>query len=468
MSSMQTERILERARLLDDSCGIGLWSALLVNGDAMHPDSVWEWSPEFRRLIGYDSAADFPDVVQSWSDRLHPDDVEATFAAFAGHLEDVTDRTRYCVDYRLKMRDGSYRWFRATGGCKHLEDGRIQACGSLSDVHEATLLQLRVEQEAKADSEAFARISECVAALAHGDLTTEIRADVPDKMRPMRDDFNAMVASLAELLGNVKATSKLMMSESQTISDNALELAKRGESQVASVEETAAAVEQISGNITTTSEGAREVDSAAKRAQERTDRGNEIVAKVVEAMSRIEAHTTQMSEITKVIESFAFQTNLLSINAAVEAARAGEVGRGFAVVAGEVRSLAQQSADASKRINDLIKQSEGDVREGVGLVQEAGTSLSEISESVRSVVQQISGIAHATSEQSIGVSEISSALNQIDGFTQKNLEISERYTASAQLLSSKLVDLSDMIQQFETADAAAKGQGGMPTHSAVA
>ena len=129
--------IRERSELLDTSAGVGLWQAVLHNQDAFDPQSAWTWSPEFRRLLGYSSEADFPNVCQSWSDKLHPDDVTATFAAFSGHLKDKTGGTRYDVTYRLMTKLGSYRWFRATGGCRHSADGRtIRACGSLSDVHD--------------------------------------------------------------------------------------------------------------------------------------------------------------------------------------------------------------------------------------------------------------------------------------------------------------------------------------------
>src|SRR5690242_17101130 len=119
--------------VLGQNCGVGLWDAILHNGDAMHPQSRWTWSGEFRRLCGFTGEADFPNVVQSWSDRLYPDDVEPTFAAFGSALQ---TGEQYDTTYRLRMKDGSYRWFRAIGGVIKDERGIARrACGSLIDIH---------------------------------------------------------------------------------------------------------------------------------------------------------------------------------------------------------------------------------------------------------------------------------------------------------------------------------------------
>jgi len=122
--------------LLDRYAGVGLWDAVLHQGDPMHPNSVWRWSAEFRRLLGFGSATEFPDQVRAWSDRLHPDDSAPTFEKFGACLADKSGRTGYNVTYRLKMRDGSYRWFRAAGGAVRDGNGMAtRACGSLIDIN---------------------------------------------------------------------------------------------------------------------------------------------------------------------------------------------------------------------------------------------------------------------------------------------------------------------------------------------
>jgi methyl-accepting chemotaxis protein len=142
------QAISERSELLDEACGVGLWDAVMPNADPAHPEAKWTWSAEFRRLCGYRTEADYPNVMQSWSDRLHPDDAPRVFAAFGGHLQDKSGNTRYDATYRLKMPDGSYRWFRATGGCRYSADGATaRACGSLSDIHAQTMAEAAIKDQ---------------------------------------------------------------------------------------------------------------------------------------------------------------------------------------------------------------------------------------------------------------------------------------------------------------------------------
>lgn len=146
----ELRRVSQRSRILDEACGIGLWDAVLFKGDAMHAGSRWTWSAEFRRLIGFEDENSFPNVVQSWSERLHPDDVASTFAAFGKTVTDRSGETRYDVTYRLTIRDGSYRWFRATGGAVFDADGQtVLCCGSLTDVHEQVVLKQHADRAAE-------------------------------------------------------------------------------------------------------------------------------------------------------------------------------------------------------------------------------------------------------------------------------------------------------------------------------
>lgn len=260
------------------------------------------------------------------------------------------------------------------------------------------------------------------------------------------------------MISEVRNRAGVMNDEAVQIARGAGDLARRGETQAASLEQTAAAVEEISGNITMTSQSAQQADAAAREALAVVLKGAAVVSDAIAAIERIDEHTKQMGEFTRVIEGFAFQTNLLSINAAVEAARAGEVGRGFAVVANEVRNLAQQSAKASQNIADLIGKSETEVKAGVRLARDAGVSLNQIQTAVGGVVENITGIAHATSEQSTGVREVSSALAQLDSVNQANLSMSEQYAAAAAALSSQVEELGRMMDRFHTAvDIPAKG-----------
>lgn len=284
--------------------------------------------------------------------------------------------------------------------------------------------------------------------LAQGDLTVRIDQAIGGEFAEMRESFNKMVHDLGAMIGQVRNATREMRQQAQDIRTGAQDLAQRRTHQAESLDRTAAAVTQIADNIRLTSDSAQTANGVAGDARERASAGVGVVGQVVTAMERIENHTKQMSEITRVIENFAFQTNLLSINAAVEAARAGEVGRGFAVVAAEVRNLAQQSAKASQSIADLIEKSEADVRLGVSLVRDAGTTLAGINEAVEQVVGGIASVARTTTEQSRGVAEVSASLGQIDTITHQNMALSEQYAGSARVLSEQLETINALMEGF--------------------
>ncbi|MDP9836964.1 methyl-accepting chemotaxis protein [Neorhizobium huautlense] len=449
--------VSERSELLDEACGIGLWEAVLVDGDAMHPQSRWTWSAEFRRMIGYEHAADFPNVVHSWSDKLHPDDVQPTFAAFAGHLTDKTGRARYRVNYRLKMRDGSYRWFRATGGCRHQADGKtIRACGSLTDVHEQILLEQKTAREAAEDKIAIDSLLKGLSALASGDLTFRINAELSEKTRLLKDDYNRAVRTVQTMVASVAHATQSMHGTASEISHASDDLATRTERQAAALEETASAIDQITSTVGKTASGSKQAASLTLSARQIAETSTSVVASTVNAMSQIEESSQQVGKIIGVIDEIAFQTNLLALNAGVEAARAGEAGRGFAVVAQEVRELAQRSANAAKEIKTLIDTSSRQVTEGVALVDQTGEVLRNISNQINEINTVVSDIAYSTQEQSTGLQQINTAINQMDQMTQQNAAMVEETTASSHGLVKEAQELSQLIAKFNFADEAAK------------
>ncbi|MFD1881452.1 methyl-accepting chemotaxis protein [Paracoccus pacificus] len=321
-------------------------------------------------------------------------------------------------------------------------------------------------------TEAKLAIEELVSGLermSHGDLTIRLSEKVAGDFAGVRDSFNFSMESFTAMVNDIRRRADEMNGEAGEISRGAVDLARRGESQAASLEQTAAAVEQISGNVSMTSQAACEADQLARGAQDSVLKGAEIVAQAMAAMERIDQHTRHMAKFTRVIDTFAFQTNLLSINAAVEAARAGEVGRGFAVVANEVRNLAQQSAKASQNIAELISKSETEVKTGVDLVRAAGTSLDAIRGSMSDMVQNIAGIAHATTEQATGVREVSEALSQLDNVNQANLSLSDRYANAATSLGTQIEELTQVLSAFQTGQKAAAVRSilGRPGHRAA-
>jgi methyl-accepting chemotaxis protein len=444
------DEIQRRVAVLDENAGVGLWQAVLHKGDAMAPESRWSWSPELRRLLGFNSLADFPDVVQSWSDRLHPDDAGGTFDKFGAHLADKTGRTPYSVVYRLKCRDGSYRWFRATGGCARDAQGNpLRACGSLTDIHDQVTARDVAVREAAADQSAVAALAAALGALAEGNLQHQLTETMSAKTQSLKDLFNQTATRLRETMTTIAGAIEGMQAGSGEISQAADDLSRRTEQQAASLEQTAAALDEITATVRKTAEGAAHAQTVVSTTKADAERSSTVVRDAVDAMSEIEKSSTQISQIIGVIDEIAFQTNLLALNAGVEAARAGEAGRGFAVVASEVRALAQRSAEAAKEIKALISASGQHVGRGVKLVDETGSSLGRILGQVGEVYTAISDIAASAKEQATALHEVNTAINQMDQVTQQNAAMVEQSTAASHNLAQETAELARLTGYFQ-------------------
>ena len=292
-------------------------------------------------------------------------------------------------------------------------------------------------------------------ALAGGDLTHRINAEMPPRSEMLKQNFNSTAEKLQQTMQLIAHNAQGVRSGAGEITQASDDLSRRTEQQAASLEETAAALDQITATVRKTAEGANAARSAAAAAKADAENSGEVVRETVSAMSGIEASSKQIGNIIGVIDEIAFQTNLLALNAGVEAARAGDAGRGFAVVATEVRALAQRSADAAKEIKTLISASSQQVDAGVKLVGETGKALGRIVEQVAKLNGLIGDIAASAQEQATGLNQVNTAVNQMDQATQQNAAMVEQSTAASHSLAEEAGELALLVGQFRIGEIAA-------------
>ncbi|WP_322998409.1 methyl-accepting chemotaxis protein [Castellaniella sp.] len=284
--------------------------------------------------------------------------------------------------------------------------------------------------------------------IAAGDLTATIQ--VPSRneigvlylaMQRMQDGLVRMVAQVRSGVGEIHLGS-------QEIFAGNTDLSGRTEQQAASLQQTAASMEQLAGTVRQNSDNAAQADQLAKGAAEVAQRGGAAVSSVAETMTGITGSSNKIAEIVSVIDGIAFQTNILALNAAVEAARAGEQGKGFAVVAGEVRSLAQRSAQAAKEIKGLIEDSVVRIREGSERVQDAGRIMEDIVQSVQGVTAIMNEISSASREQAEGINQINAAVTDMDQVVQQNAALVQEAASAAGSLQDQAEHLSEAVAAF--------------------
>jgi methyl-accepting chemotaxis protein len=284
--------------------------------------------------------------------------------------------------------------------------------------------------------------------LANGDLTVQLDEPFSEEFEALRHDLNTAVRQLRETLNAVAESVTVIDDSSKELSRSANDLARRTEQQAATLEETAASLGTVTTNIHHASKRTEDARGVAADAASSTINSATVVASAVDAMSKIEGSSAQVSTIIGVIDQIAFQTNLLALNAGVEAARAGEAGKGFAVVAQEVRDLAQRSADAAGQIKELIRLSGVEVESGVGLVRETGDALKTIEGYIVDVNRHMEMIASTTREQSSVLGEVNTAVGRMDKATQQNAAMVEETSAAVSLLTEETTKLSTLIGRF--------------------
>ncbi|HTS55482.1 MAG TPA: Cache 3/Cache 2 fusion domain-containing protein [Burkholderiales bacterium] len=296
------------------------------------------------------------------------------------------------------------------------------------------------------------RLSRAVAyarQVASGDLSTRIRSRHVDETGQLLNSLDDMADSLSNIVSGVRVAADSIHQTAKQLRAGNADLSQRTEEQASSLEETAASMEELTGTVKQNSENAREANELAQHASKVAMRGGELVGQVVTTMSEIQVSSKRIADIVAVIDSIAFQTNILALNAAVEAARAGEQGRGFAVVAGEVRSLAQRSADSAKEVKQLIYSSVERVDNGGKLVAQAGVTMDEIVTAVKHVSELMAGIAEASVQQSSGIQEINQTVSVMEQVTQQNAALVEEATASAEQLRRLAENLVTAVSVFK-------------------
>ena len=303
-----------------------------------------------------------------------------------------------------------------------------------------------------------------LSAMAQGDVTYRIPGRFPAQYAKLQDDFNLAISALQSDLIVINANARSIVSGAVEISGASDDLSRRTEQQAASLEETAAALDQITATVHRTASGAKEASATVLAARNDAEASGEVVQEAVSAMDAIHASAHLISQTISVIDEIAFQTNLLALNAGVEAARAGDSGRGFAVVASEVRALAQRSADAAKEIKVLISSSTKQVNSGVALVGQTGEALKRIVSRVAEIDGLVSEIAASTQEQATGLREVNTAVNMMDQVTQQNAAMVEQSTAASQSLSNEAGQLVELIARFKLGDEA-REMSSRPHHS---
>ncbi len=363
-----------------------------------------------------------------------------------------------------------------TGAMEQLASGDLDAAvpvearrdevGALAAAMVALRDQLTAAERAKQEQTALIvdSVGGGLALLARGDLTARIDTDLTGPFTKLKDDFNNAMQSVATTLVAVNASAEGIANGASDIRQASDDLSRRTEQQAASLEETAAAMHQITETVRETAANASKANVVVVETRHDAEQSGDVVRRAVEAMNGIERSSSEISEIIAVIDGIAFQTNLLALNAGVEAARAGEAGKGFAVVASEVRALAQRSADAAKDVKSKINASTAQVASGVSLVAKTGEALTRITGRVGEINALVSHIAAAAEQQATGLQQVNTAVSEMDGVTQQNAAMVEEATAAARSLAEETENMSRQVSRFRLGDQAGAVIGSSPVH----
>ena len=329
--------------------------------------------------------------------------------------------------------------------------GRVDEVGQMAQSMASFRDQLAAAEQAK-ESQAeliVSSVGNALEALAGGDLSARVDAELAGRFAKLRSDFNNALGSIGRAMRSVNEASAAITGGAVEIRQASDDLAHRTEQQAASIEETAAALDEVTRGMRKAADGANSANAAIGLAEAQASEGQEAVGKAVEAMAGIEHSAREIAQIISVIDGIAFQTNLLALNAGVEAARAGDAGKGFAVVASEVRALALRSTEAAADIKRLIQASGEEVAHGVRLVGSSGAVFERITAQVNEVSGLVAGISRLSSDLANNLQHVNATVRSMDVTTQQNAAMVEQATAAARSLAGEAKRLDEQVAQFK-------------------
>lgn len=336
----------------------------------------------------------------------------------------------------------------------YMNEGKFQHRVNTEARGQLDVMKKNINSSMDALERAVKDITRVVVAQSEGDLTQNITAQYHGELRVLTEAVNTSAEKLTEVVSKAVTASNIVHTAADEVSRGAQDLSQRVQEQAAALEETSATMDEMNSAVQNNTENAKQATGVAREVQGKATQGTKVMQQTIDAMNAIQQSSHKIADIVTLIDGIAFQTNLLALNAAVEAARAGDHGRGFAVVAGEVRALAQKSADAAKDIKSLIEESVGRIDQGTKLASESGEMLNGITSAVEQVAQMIDHIARASSEQAEGVSQVHKAIADIDQVTQQNAALVEQTSAASESMSEQAANLSRDMAFFNTGNTA--------------
>ena len=437
-SSLQAGIAKERAAAAENDSMVAALDKAMAHVEYELDGTIRSANQNFLQVMGYSLAE-----VQGRHHSMFVDSSEATTAAYKQAWEKLRSGQHDANQYRRICKGGRQVWLQASYNPILDASGKpfkiVQFATDVTD-------QVRTAEEVRALAQSA----------ASGDLTRRIPMEGKSgNVLALSQAINSMADGMTNIVSQIRGAVEAVRTGTDEISKGNTDLSQRTEQQAASLEQTASSMEQMTSTVKQTADNAAQANDLATVARRQAEKGGQVVAEAVAAMTGINEASSRIADIIGVIDDIAFQTNLLALNAAVEAARAGEQGRGFAVVATEVRTLASRSAAAAKEIKTLIQDSVVKVEHGSKLVSESGQSLSDIVSAVKKASDIVAEIAAACQEQARGIDQVNKAITSLDQVTQQNAALVEEAASAAESLSEEAQNLDVMMSNYQIA-----GRGG--------